>query len=891
MGIYIGWRSATGSISSSPSVYNTLVNTWELVTTGPVKAPAGAVIARLEIRGYRDSATPAGYADNAKFSQENTFYIKYCMPDLGQHCANWCWVAAAANSIYWYSQHGYLQLIDDPANPIENDNTYITQTLFHPSRPFPLSPPDNVYRLLHEIATDCLYPGVPENTITIDNTYCHPINDVQYFFGLQEFINEQFAPQVAPLIVHEIVDNNLLSPVPPEDGINVIYRPPTLEDYQTELENCQDVLLWLDTNARHENTDNYPYRYEDTDHVVTGVAFSYDNSWILVSDPWTPGSPDNSNDLTHTLTPYDNLQVLIPNPLWVLYNGIPVQVVKLVFVSPAEAPPVTYGVDVSIAPSSQTGINGTTLTYTVTVTNTGNGSDTYNLTVSDSAIPSWGPSVLPVTLPNVPAGGNGTATLSVTVPSGAAAGAIDTIIVTATSQGDPSVSDNDSCLAIAAEYSIKENMPDLGQHCENWCWAAAAANSFKWYFHNGYPKLVDDPTDNVLDENYLQLLSNPFIPGDNLLRLMNEIAVDCLYPNVAQENENTIILPMTYCHPINDNSFFYGLQKFIREQGGQFKVREIIDNGHFAGLLEPIPPENDNVVIYAPPTFDNYKSELKQCHDVLVQLNFRNYSYESSSLEALDHIVTGVAYYDGGPGNQWILVSDPWTPLPGPDHNNIENLYENRYDNLQVVNTNPLTVLYTGYTPGGPITQPIQVVKLILISPENVPTTPCTGTASIRFVGTGSWPATFLWGIGKARTTENLVVNTGDNLVVRFLKQDNVTVENDIVIWSRTAPGAQVVTLTDLVVAHDNNRGGGNPLNNVKRVKLVLTNSAGTVILDNMAWYTPVQDDWSNRISWIILKWGNHNSSEQDQLSNEISSIILNWGNCPTSRDQQDFSG
>jgi hypothetical protein len=61
-------------------------------------------------------------------------------------------------------------------------------------------------------------------------------------------------------------------------------------------------------------------------------------------------------------------------------------------------------------------------------------------------------------------------------------------------------------------------------------------------------------------------------------------------------------------------------------------------------------------------------------------------------------------------------------------------------------------------------------------------------------------------------------------------------------------------------------------------------------VLDNMAWYTVVQDDWSNRISYIILKWGSHNSSQQDQLSNEISTIILNWGSVPTTRDQHDFS-
>jgi len=181
-----------------------------------------SLIASLSIAILIPISPPASAAGD-------NYFIKVCMPDLGQHSVNWCWVAAAANSIYWYSQNGYPQLIDDPANPIENDNTYITTLIPHP--PLVPPPPCFVYRLLQEIAIDCLYPGVPEGTLTIDNTWDKAINDIHYFFGLQEFINEQGAP----LVVHEIVDNNLVSPVPPEDGIKVIYSSPTLENYQREL--------------------------------------------------------------------------------------------------------------------------------------------------------------------------------------------------------------------------------------------------------------------------------------------------------------------------------------------------------------------------------------------------------------------------------------------------------------------------------------------------------------------------------------------------------------------------------------------------------------------------------------------------------------------------------
>jgi hypothetical protein len=239
---------------------------------------------------------------------------------------------------------------------------------------------------------------------------------------------------------------------------------------------------------------------------------------------------------------------------------------------------------------------------------------------------------------------------------------------------------------------------------------------------------------------------------------------------------------MTYCHPIDDNKYFHGLQEFIREQGGQFKVREIIDNSHFAGI-DNIPPENDNVVIYDPPTFDNYKSELKQCHDVLLQIGFRNYSYEQSAMEALDHIVTGVAYYDGGSGNQWILVSDPWTPLPGPDHNSNENLIVGRYENLQVTNTDPLTVAYTGWTPVGPITVPVQVVKLILISPENI-----GAGASVNLVA--GWNLVGFTAIGATDTPNSmfapLVYNT------------------DYIMYSWTAPGGPYALVDPTKVLKDN---------------------------------------------------------------------------------------
>jgi uncharacterized membrane protein len=115
-------------------------------------------------------------------------------------------------------------------------------------------------------------------------------------------------------------------------------------------------------------------------------------------------------------------------------------------VSQISPPGPSYGVDVSISPSSQSGSNGATLNYTVTVSNTGNVSDTYDITVGDNASPSWGPTVLPTSL-TLGTGVNRTLTLSVTIPSNATVGTIDKIWVQATSQDNAAVFDNKSCTA------------------------------------------------------------------------------------------------------------------------------------------------------------------------------------------------------------------------------------------------------------------------------------------------------------------------------------------------------------------------------------------------------------------------------------------------------------
>jgi len=108
------------------------------------------------------------------------------------------------------------------------------------------------------------------------------------------------------------------------------------------------------------------------------------------------------------------------------------------------------GVDVSISPSYQSGLQGTVINYTVTVKNTGGlGPDNYNLSKGDNA--GWGDNVWldNYRLENIPQGENRTTTLHVRIPDNATGCTEDNIWVKATSQGDNTMSDNDSCIAHA----------------------------------------------------------------------------------------------------------------------------------------------------------------------------------------------------------------------------------------------------------------------------------------------------------------------------------------------------------------------------------------------------------------------------------------------------------
>lgn len=169
--------------------------------------------------------------------------------------------------------------------------------------------------------------------------------------------------------------------------------------------------------------------------AVSNAAGNNDDGYFNVDITLRAAGPDGT---PHTVTDNHTIYYTIAQSL----ESFPPYVVT--------PPPVTVrvlgqGMAVAISPGYQNGSPGTTLSYSVTVTNTGGLEDTYYLTISDDK--NWGPSLSENWLENVQPSEDRIVTLNVTVPENAASFDEDTITVSATSVENALVSDSASCVA------------------------------------------------------------------------------------------------------------------------------------------------------------------------------------------------------------------------------------------------------------------------------------------------------------------------------------------------------------------------------------------------------------------------------------------------------------
>jgi len=141
------------------------------------------------------------------------------------------------------------------------------------------------------------------------------------------------------------------------------------------------------------------------------------------------------------------------------------------------------GVTVEIAPKYHASMPGSTLIFSVTVTNTGEDDDSYALTVSDNA--GWVLNLENESLLNVPGPNKSKdTTLMVTIPSDTAIGIEDNITITATSTVNDGVSGSGNCVARAAMQIIPptddtythEGRPDTN-------WGGSEDMYVGWYEH------------------------------------------------------------------------------------------------------------------------------------------------------------------------------------------------------------------------------------------------------------------------------------------------------------------------------------------------------------------------------------------------------------------------
>jgi hypothetical protein len=412
MGIVFTFFKSDGTYTSSSNAYNTSTYVWQQVTV-TATAPALTVVACVRVRGYANSANPAGYADNLKFyvtSAPGTNLLSN--PSLES------WTGGVPDS--WlaenYSDFRILQesgQVEDGSYSARIDTLFYTYDMQINENINSIPSADNqTLQLRYALANTNDTFNVQVWDGSAWNTRGSSLSSTSWTNWSYTLLSSEV---IGGTVQVKFVDNNPSSTS--QDNILIDYL--RVESYSAPW--SASIVVKLRTNTTAGDSDPYDGGWSD---------------WYLHNNGAENTLMENGRYIQYRveLSTTDNTKTPELSEITLNYEVVVTTIL---------------GVSVSISPSSQENENGGTLTYIVTVTNTGNVSDTYTLENTDND--NWVKSLSNTSLV-VAAFSSGNSTLSVTIPSDAVSGTSDNIIVTATSQENADVRDNASCIARAVTF-------------------------------------------------------------------------------------------------------------------------------------------------------------------------------------------------------------------------------------------------------------------------------------------------------------------------------------------------------------------------------------------------------------------------------------------------------
>jgi len=206
-------------------------------------------------------------------------------------------------------------------------------------------------------------------------------------------------------------------------------------------------ITWVDWNW----TPTYPRTGQVVTFTVTGFTPVTATTPITYQWDFDDGGSATGNPVYHTFTVSDTYQVYLTATN---QCGGPVGMAHNVVVTGSVVSP-TYGVELTPPSAAKSGDADSKVSYTLTVSNTGDTADTFDLATGGTEV--WTTTVAPVSVNLLPKT-DALITVTVSVPALAANNASDTVSVSATSQGDAGVSDT-SVLTTTAKTEVKIYLP------------------------------------------------------------------------------------------------------------------------------------------------------------------------------------------------------------------------------------------------------------------------------------------------------------------------------------------------------------------------------------------------------------------------------------------------